>query len=383
MPLEDIKLLRACVQEIATCHGSARCEGSLICYNTLKSYKDHFCLELLACIYSADTTDAPETYDDTFEPQQLIADLLDTLKENTARFGPCLFSQTEEPERINSLIRKTSKLTATVHRDGASHEWRSRVAGLLVESAKSSHDTIIQQMEVICQDFETRCTRVEEPLATAIRERDKLGQELGTSKQLNHDLEDQLRKSVELVSALKTQLNESIAKVNDYSYQVEHLTDQLDALQTELDVTRQDSRGSVEKIQAKARDRELDLMATVAERDDLLEEQQLQMDSVFKERENLMEKLTAASERNQAVSRECDDLHQEIVNLKRGAAQECDMFRHEIIKLQQVMEIRESTNVAKDNRIATLNDTNKDISNENQVLREKVSWFHVGQMNVR
>ena len=176
-----------------------------------------------------------------------------------------------------------------------------------------------------------------------------------------------------MVNALKKQLDESIAQVRDYSFQIVHLTDQVDALQTELDTTRTEARDGMEMVKSKARDRELDLMATVAERDDLLEEQQLEIETVSKERTQLREAVDANAERHQAVSRDYENLRQEMARVQKDASQDCDMLRLEITKMQQVIEIRESTNIEKDNRIITLGETNKDLQNENQMLRDKVS----------
>ncbi|KUL85279.1 hypothetical protein ZTR_07956 [Talaromyces verruculosus] len=295
-----------------------------------------------------------------------------SLQENAATSRLCFFSQLKEPERNGCFSQKVAKTTAIDNTEGSSHEWRSKVANLLLENARTSHETVIQQMEAMLQDFENRCSNVEEPLAVAVREREELNQQLEASRHLNQQLEQQIRQSAEMVNALRKQLDESVAQVRDYSFQIVHLTDQVDALQTELDTARKEARDGIEMANSKARDRELDLMATVAERDDLLEEQQLEIEAVSKERAQLKEAVDAGAERHQAVSRDYDNLRQEMAQLQKDAAQDCDVLRHEVTKLQQVMEIGESTNVEKDNRIITLGETNKDLQNKNQMLKDKL-----------
>lgn len=368
-----MKILRDYAQQFSTRSESSRCEGSHLCSTVVSSQKDKLFLELLGCIHSvtdANGTESPEIFSCY---HGLLEFFIKSLRYNTAASNHCFFFQLKEPER-NAIFPQTPIKSVVLEKpDGSSHEWRSKVANLLMDNARTSHETIVQQMEAMLQDFENRCSNVEEPLAAAAREREELNQQLEASRNLNQQLEEQVQQSAELMESLRKQLDESVAQVRDYSFQIVHLTDQVDALQTELDTTRKEARDSMELVNSKARDRELDLMATVAERDDLLEEQQIEIEAVSKARAQLQEAVDAGEERHQSISRDYDNLRQEMAQLQKDAAQGCDMLRHEITKLQQVMEIRESTNVEKDNRIITLGETNKDLQNENQMLKDKVS----------
>lgn len=366
-------VLRDYAQEFSTRKGSPRCEDSHVCFIAISSQKDKLFFEWLSCIHSSIEAEGAESQKIFSCYHGLFDFFLNSLKENAATSSHCFFSQLKEPERNGYFSQKMTKTTVTENAEGSSHEWRSKVASLLLDNARVSHETIIQQMEAMLQDFENRCSNVEEPLAVALREREELHQQLEASRHLNQQLEEQVRQSAEMVNALRKQLDDSVAQIRDYSLQIVHLTDQVDALQTELDTTRKEAKDGIEMVNNKARDRELDLMATVAERDDLWEEQQIEIEAMSKERAQLQEAVDASTERHQAVSRDYDDLRQEMVQLQKDAAQDCDMLRHEITKLQQVMEIRESTNVEKDNRIITLGETNKDLQNESQMLKDKVS----------
>ncbi|KAI7973164.1 hypothetical protein EIK77_004441 [Talaromyces pinophilus] len=365
-------VLRDYAQEFSTRKGPPRCEESHVCCTATSSERDKLFFEWLGCIHSAIDAEGAESQKIFSCYHKLVDFFLKSLQENAATTRLCLFSQLKEPERNGYFSQKVAKTTVIDNTEGSSHEWRSKVANLLIENARTSHETVIQQMEAMLQDFENRCSNVEEPLAVAVREREELNQQLEASRHLNQQLEQQIRQSAEMVNALRKQLDESIAQARDYSFQIAHLTDQVDAQQTELDTARKDARDGIEMANSKARDRELDLMATVAERDDLLEEQQLEIEAVSKERAQLKEALDAGAERHQALSRDYDNLRQEMAQLQKNAAQDCDVLRHEITKLQQVMEIRESTNVEKNNRIITLGETNKDLQNENQMLKDKL-----------
>ncbi|OKL63033.1 hypothetical protein UA08_01932 [Talaromyces atroroseus] len=371
--VEEARILRAYARGFAFRDASSQCEETLVCYSEVDAWKDRLFLEFLSLILSEATHDAEESIDASFNSQEFLEIFLGSLKQSSVKRSCCLFSQLREPERIGGFaVHGRSKPTLIANTEGPSREWRTKVASNLLESAQACHETVIQQMQAICQDFETRCMKVEEPLAVAFQERDQLKQQLEDSKCLNLELEAQARQSMELVDTLKKQIGESIKQVNEHSLQVEHLTEQVDALQTELDDTRKESQESIESVRLKARDRELDLMATVAERDDLLEEQQTEINSMSKERARFKEAMDSASEHHRTISRECDALRQAIARLQKEAAQERDTLRHEASKLQQVMEIRESTNVEKDNQIMALSSTAKDLRSENHMLKDKL-----------
>lgn len=369
----SMKILRDYAQESSTRRESSRCKGSHLCCTVVSSQKDKLFLELLGCIHSATDANGAESPEIFSCYHGLLEFFIKSLRENTAATNHCFFFQLKEPERNDIFPHTAIKPVVLEKPDGSSLEWRSKVANLLMDNARTSHETIVQKMEAMLQDFENRCSNVEEPLAAAARERKELNQQLEASRHLNQQLEEQVRQSAEMMNALRKQLDESVAQARDYSFQIVHLTDQVDALQTELDTTRKEAQNTIEMVNSKARDRELDLMATVAERDDLLEEQQIEIEAVSKERAQLQEAVDAGAERHQAISRDYDNLRQEMAQLQKDAAQDCDILRHEITKLQQVMEIRESTKVEKDNRIITLGETNKDLQNENQMLKDKVS----------
>jgi hypothetical protein len=373
--VEDMENLRAYAREFSSRDKSSRCEESLACYSEICAWKDRLFLGFLSLVLPETTAeDGTESLETSRQAQEMFETFLESLKESSANRNCCLFSQLKDPERTGGLVvHGKPKPTAMTNTDGSSHEWRSKVASLLLESAQTSHETVIQQMQAICQDFETRCMKVEEPLAIVIQERDQFKQQLENSKNHNLESEDQARQSMELVSTLKKQIDVSAKQINEYSFQVEHLTDQVDALQTELDDTRRESQETIEVVRSKARNRELDLMATVAERDDLLEEQQIEIDAISKEREQFKETIDTASEHHRTLSLEYDTLRQEIARLQKESELERDTLRHEATKLQQVMDIRESTNTEKDNQIMALGSTTKDLRSENQMLKDQVS----------
>ncbi|CRG82883.1 Intracellular protein transport protein USO1 [Talaromyces islandicus] len=301
-----------------------------------------------------------------------ILPFLDRMKDQGKKPNGCPFAQATGPERLSGLCHKSTQRAVTVQTEGSSHEWRSKLATSLLENAQTSHQSIIQQMEAICRDFESRCASIEKPLAAVARERDELRRQLEEAREVNMELESQTLQSSEMISSLTSEKAQLAENNRDYSLQVEHLTEKVDVLQSELDSAREKSQEGLEMERTKARTRELDLMATVTERDDLLEEQQIEMDGMRQENTHLKERVDAISERNEEVSQERDALHAEVSKLQKEATQDRESLQNEISRLHQLMDIRESTNAEKDNRIMALTDINKDLSRELQSLKERI-----------
>lgn len=341
-----------------------------MCTAATRELRNELVLELLACFHSSAIACSEAV---PLKSHELILSFFDRAKEQGRMANCCGFARATGLERLGGMSQKALPAATTIQIEGSSHEWRSKIAASLLGNAQTSHQTIIQQMEAICQDFESRCASVEKPLSAVAQERDELRWRLEKAQEVNMELEGQALQSSEMISSLTSERDELAEKNRDHSLQAEHLTEQVDALQSELDSARKESQDSIETERIKARNRELDLMATVTERDDLLDEQDAETTVVKQENANLKEKLNIASERNNEISHERDALHAEVSKLQKEAAQHRESFNHEVSRLHQVMDIRESTNTEKDNRIMALNDANKDLSRELQSFRERVS----------
>lgn len=370
LPTADEVALKGYVQTFCSTQGDFLCVTSPVCTAATRALKNELSLELLTCFHSSAIACSEAV---PLKSHDLILSFFDRTKDQGRKANGCRFSQATGPERFGGIFQKTVQPVTTIQMEGSSHEWRSKLAASLLENAQTSHQSIIQQVEAICQDCESRCASIEEPLSAVAQERDELRRQLEEAREVNMELESRALQSSEMISSLTSDKNQLAEMNRDYSLQVEHLTEQVDALQSELDSAREESQDSIETERTKARTRELDLMATVTERDDLLDEQEAEMNGVRRENANLKERLDYTSERNNEISQERDALHAEVSKLQKQAAQARETFEHEISRLRQVMDIRESTNTEKDNRIMALTDTNKDLSRELQSFKERVS----------
>lgn len=190
------------------------------------------------------------------------------------------------------------------------------MADALLQNARISHEFIIQQVGEICRDLEHRCSDVEAPLRAVAEERDNLAAELEALKRRNRELEIQAEQSSHAISTLQQDIARLEKRATSASARAEELSARLAAAQKELEDVRRDSQESAQSEREKARTRELDLMATLTEREDQLEELQEEVRERTAENEELRRTLDALSKENAAGLETSAALRREISGLK-------------------------------------------------------------------
>ncbi|KAH8703721.1 hypothetical protein BGW36DRAFT_404049 [Talaromyces proteolyticus] len=346
LPVADEKILKA----------------YMICVARNADLRKLLFIEILHCFQAISNVGGATSLPVPSQSHDLVMSFLMCLKVGDGRSPLCRFSQNKHLERLTSIIQNQTKDGSAVSSNGASHEWRSKLAASLLESAQNSHESIIQQMEAVCKDFEERCSTIKKPLAEVIQERDQIRRNLEHARQVNMELEGRALQDSQLVSSLTNDRDQLAESNRSYTLKLEGMAEKIDVLQNEIDSVREQSSNSVEAERIKARSRELDLMATVAERDDFLEEQEAQMDSLKRENLTLKEKLEKTSQQNLEISQKCDGLREEVVKTRKEAADEYDSHRLKISQFEQIMHMRDLVYEEKDARVLALSDANRDLS---------------------
>jgi chromosome segregation ATPase len=262
---------------------------------------------------------------------------MNTIKRRTSQQNVCGFAKRETLERFGGLpVQRVRGPSANLASIGSSKEWRTKMAELLVDNARDSHQYIVQQMEEICRDLEFRCHNVEAPLRAVSEERDNLQSQLEEVKRVNLELEVQMQQSSTLISDLRGDIVRFEEQANIASNRAENLAAQLATTERELDSSKQESQESAELERTKARTRELDLMATLTEREDQLDELQAEM-------QNLKRDFSNVKETRENISKE-----------RNAAIQERDALRLEITKLKDSLNTKTTLCLDKDNQIQCL-----------------------------
>ncbi|KAL1968033.1 hypothetical protein VTN77DRAFT_2162 [Rasamsonia byssochlamydoides] len=358
-----LQCLRACEEMAIMSHienfpiqtSQYDCRGSAICHAASCTVRNCLLVELLSLFYKATVSSYSEGHDSAYSHAHEVCLLfMNTMKRRTSLHTVCGFSKCETPERFGTLLtQKVRGPFPTLFSNGSSKEWRTRIAELLLDNARVSHQSIVQQMEEICRDLEFRCHNVEAPLRAVTEERDNLHSQLEEAKQLNTELEVQAQQSSTLISNLRADIARLEEQANRASTRADNLAAQLAAVKMELDTAKRESQESAELERTKARTRELDLMATVTERED-------QLDELEEEMQNLKREISKLKETREKISKE-----------RNVAIQERDQLRLEITRLQDSLDTKTTLCLEKDNQIQCLEAENKNILADVQNLRIK------------
>lgn len=332
------------------------CKGSAICYAACCTERNSLLVELLSLSYKATISSYTEGRDSAYShAHEMCLSFMNTVKRRTSLHTVCGFSKCETPERFGALlVQKVRQPSPSLPINGSSREWRTKMAELLLENARVSHQSIIQQMEEICRDLEFRCQNVEAPLRAVAEERDNLHSQLGEMKRLNAKLEFQAQQSLTLISNLKADMARLEEQANSASTRADNLAAQLAAVQMELDAAKRESQESAELERTNARTRELDLMATLTEREDQLDELQEEMQNLKREISKLQ------------------DIRETTSNEKNAAIQERDQLWLEITQLQHSLDTKTTLCLEKDSQIQYLEAENANLSADVQNQRTKV-----------
>ncbi|KAJ5930443.1 hypothetical protein N7466_005936 [Penicillium verhagenii] len=194
--------------------------------------------------------------------------------------------------RYSVSLRKQQDFSST---DYPNRDWRSGVTDTLMQNAQNTQDNVSKKIEDVCVDLERRCYEVEGPLRLAEEERDRQILESEQLKRQNKDLEKQLENSASGISDLQ----QNLARLEEYAAKacanVEELSVALESARQELEEQRRLSAQTIHLEQEKARDRELDLLATSTAKDDQLEEQQEKLDCLQSENQQMLQALESYS----------------------------------------------------------------------------------------
>ncbi|GKZ31251.1 hypothetical protein AbraIFM66950_011580 [Aspergillus brasiliensis] len=204
-------------------------------------------------------------------------------------------------------------------------DWRSSVAEALMLNARVSNDSLMRKMEEVCYDLEQRCDNVEAPLRTMEQERDAISAEAQQLKEQNSALELQLQQASDTIGRFRLEISRLETHAEAASIRAEELSATLDAARRDLENQRRESQDTMAGEVEKARTRELDLVASITERDDQLEALQEEMMAQSAENSNLQNALDEASKEKLSLRETNDSLNQNMTELKEKLRQ-CEML---------------------------------------------------------
>ncbi|KAF4222685.1 hypothetical protein CNMCM6805_007864 [Aspergillus fumigatiaffinis] len=221
-------------------------------------------------------------------------------------------------------------------------------------SSRMTHDNLIRKMEEVCFDLEQRCTTIEAPLRAVEDERDQIAVQAEQLQQQKSELELQLQQASSTVSELQQEISHLEKHARSTSARVEELSASLDTARRELEDQRRNSQETTNSEREKARTRELDLLASITEKDDQIEELQ-------EETRNLQEDNDALRQTLDTVSKD-----------KGTALEHTTALKQDIVRLEQCVEHGELLLAKKDEEISRLQADQGHMNSNMEALQKKL-----------
>lgn len=271
------------------CKDHEECCTAEFCPVALSLSKNILTFELAALYVDALlSSPVPTSRAETISPYLLK--LIDYLKLSIVESHPFPSSSTLMKPTLQRLLPDSRNIP------GGGRDWRSALFQALTDQAGQSYETIISRMGVVCHDLELRCGNVEEPLRELTTSLDELTAEHEKTKNHCEALQQKDVQSAQLISELRVE--------KDWLRQrVEALNSQLTSAQDDVQSTRRDAEAAIHETENTARDAELEYSATIAAKDDAIDELQIQLESLEADQELLKEQVeTSSTEKSEALA---------------------------------------------------------------------------------
>jgi hypothetical protein len=241
-------------------------------------------------------------------PQNLAAALI--MKQRTLPHLPkqCLHARTPTSSRTVSLFQQESTPFTGQHLQ----DWRHRLKSELESQNSYQRDSIVRSIAQICQDLETRCNTVEEPLS----------REKARSQQLEH----RVGELNEQVASLESQAADDRFHLDGLEDEKLGIADEkdkvlarLEELKTQLDNANRNADVALRAAQEEFNARELELRSTVLNHEEHLRKREKEVQelncTVGQVRESLEhteEELHALGERYENLQNRLDDTSRQL-----------------------------------------------------------------------
>ncbi|KAL4791804.1 hypothetical protein BDV19DRAFT_369713 [Aspergillus venezuelensis] len=175
-------------------------------------------------------------------------------------------------------------------------DWRAGIRDVIAANTQTVNDSLMRKVEDICYDLEQRCGNIEAPLRLVEEERDSHRSEAEQLKEQNHGLEYQLQRASSTISDLREEMSRLAGHATSATTRVDELSANLTQARYELEELRRTSQDTLDHERELSRTRELDVIATLTERDERLDELREELKDQAVANEELRSKLISVSE---------------------------------------------------------------------------------------
>ncbi|KAL4924880.1 uncharacterized protein BDV17DRAFT_201212 [Aspergillus undulatus] len=238
--------------------------------------------------------------------------------------------------------------------DVTRNDWRAGVRDVVTTNSMKMNDSIMQKVEDICYDLEQRCGSIEAPLRLAEEQRDSYRLEAEQLKEQVHNLEYQLQQASNTITGLREEMSQLATHASSATDRVEELSANLAQARHEIEELRRTSQDTLSTEKELSRTRELDIIATLTERDERIDE--------------LQEAIKCQTEANEQLRAELASVSEQ----KDNSLEELSATKHEISALKAEQEQNRESNAQKDRKIEHLSTEKGNAERLTQHLQEKL-----------
>ncbi|EAW09274.1 uncharacterized protein ACLA_034770 [Aspergillus clavatus NRRL 1] len=295
---------------------SSICQNAELCYASLAEAENELLFDLLVFTSHMTLSVATDADNSDLTGVNAFTHYLSKAKSLLAE-SRCDFSETKP---LDHRIKLSFPGLGEQHPTSRS-DWRAGIAETIMNCSRMSHDTLIRKIEEVCVDLERRCNTIEEPLRAVEEERDRIASEAEQLRQHNEKLQSELQQSSSSIAGLERDLHQLQNHAQSASVRVQELTAGLDTARREIEEQRHTSQETSISEREKARTRELDLLATITEKDDQIEELQEESQDLRDDNDKLRQTLDMLSKENGATLEQTAVLKQEASRLQESVEQ--------------------------------------------------------------
>ncbi|OJZ91310.1 hypothetical protein ASPFODRAFT_57491 [Aspergillus luchuensis CBS 106.47] len=339
-PLEQCQqVLWKIIESFPRNHATSSCHGSQECGAARSQLENELIYDFLSFYLHALLSQT--TTQDTIAGNATLQMFLAQNKQ-LLHGQKCSFSEAESSRAAKTYT--TLNVREGVSAPSSRSDWRSSMSETLMLNARVSNDSLMREMEEVCYDLEQRCDDVEAPLRAMEQERNAISAEAQQLREQNGALELQVQQASDTMGGLRLEISRLETHAEAASIRAEELSATLDAARRDLEDQRREFQDNMASEVEKARTRELDLVASITERDDQLESLQDEMIAQRAENTNLQNALDEASKEKSSLIQTNDSLNQNLAGLAEKLRQsELLLLEEERMKSHQLASTLEKT----------------------------------------
>ncbi|KAL9121926.1 MAG: hypothetical protein Q9187_001518 [Circinaria calcarea] len=201
----------------------------------------------------------------------LASSLLTKLETLSVPSPGCLTFMAHESSREGSL--SPVELGGTPINTKNDRSWRGWLKEQLLQESAQRYETVVQTMDRVCRDLETRCNTVEQPLREEQARSNELASQLETLKTENSKLEIEAQEYRMVLDGLESEKKGFTDRIEDAEIRLERSLGELQNLQRMFEHEKQQAAADARRFELAANQRELEYLATKAADDETIDEQ--------------------------------------------------------------------------------------------------------------